>query len=266
MTLTIEYPMLWLTAFMTGLLGSGHCFAMCGGSASSLGTLNLQGKNQQSRAAVFIQALQFNLGRIAGYGLAGGVAAGLVGVIPAISGLEMIATGLRLITAILVGLIGLRYLFDWNGLNRIERLGARLWPGIAPLAARLARSPGSSSRILLGVCWGFLPCGLVYTLLLTAASTAHVLLGATVMIAFGLGTIPSMLGLTLAAPSLAAILKDKDFRRFIGLSLAILAAWMAFTALTMGKNHSAHHHVMLDAQLSYPHAMMNGASAELDDW
>jgi uncharacterized protein len=83
--------------------------------------------------------------------------------------------------------------------------------------------------------------------LLTAASTANAAAGASVMLAFGAGTLPSMLGLTLAAPALASVLKDRDFRRFIGFSLVLLAAWMFFSTYSMGGFGSAtegstHHH------------------------
>jgi len=227
---------------MAGLLGSGHCFAMCGGIAGALGALMPLGQSRRSRAAVLLQALQFNLGRLTGYALAGALLAGMVGAIPKLPGLEFLGIGLRLLTATLVAMIGLRYAFDWNGLNRIEQWGARLWPKISPMAVRLARSPGSRSRLLLGLCWGFLPCGLVYTLLLTAAASGHAVTGAAVMLAFGLGTLPSMLGLTLAAPALAGILKDREVRRFIGFSLVLLAAWMAFSLFSMNSGSPTHQH------------------------
>ncbi len=242
--LVVEWFAVWLTAFMAGLLGSGHCFAMCGGIAGGLGTMSIKAG---SRAGAFLRALQFNGGRLTAYVLAGGLTAGLLGIFPQIAGLEYLGIVLRLLTAILIALIGFRYLFAWRGLDFIERLGARFWPRISPIAARLATSPGPLNRLLLGLCWGFLPCGLVYTLLLTAASTGHAVAGAGVMLAFGLGTLPSMLGLTLAAPALAGVLRDTDFRRFIGLSLILLAAWMVFSLFSMGHFNptqagSLHHH------------------------
>lgn len=249
---------LWLTAFMAGLLGSGHCFAMCGGIAGSLGVAGLAksnldqsnlGKSASGKplmgeyGATAWKALQFNLGRIFGYAMAGAVTALLLGGISQLSGLQWLAVLLRGLTALLVLLIGFRYLFEWRGLNAIERWGARVWSRIAPLANRFASSPGVAARLMLGLCWGFLPCGLVYTLLLTAASTANAVSGASVMLAFGMGTLPSMLGLTLAAPALATILKDRDFRRFIGLSLVLLAGWMLFSMYSMGGfNPAANEH------------------------
>ncbi len=229
---------------MAGLLGSGHCFAMCGGIAGGLGTLT---HPAEGKAGAFMRALQFNSGRLVAYGLAGGLSAGLLGIIPQLSGLEYLGIALRLITALMVAMIGLRYLLEWRGMDFIEHLGARFWPRISPIAARLATSPGTVNRLLLGLCWGFLPCGLVYTLLLTAASTGHAIAGAGVMLAFGLGTLPSMLGLTLAAPAIASVLKDAHFRRFIGLSLILMAAWMVISLYGMvgfsgTETGSGHHH------------------------
>jgi sulfite exporter TauE/SafE len=242
-----ETGLLWLPAFMAGLLGSGHCFAMCGGIAGGLGAIavakpvphNIARQHTNlDKATAGLRALQFNLGRLAGYALLGGLLAGLAGLVPRVAGLEFMAVALRLATAVLVALIGLRYALGWQSLDGLEKLGSRVWQRVAPLATGLAagqaKSPGFLNRLLLGACWGFLPCGLVYTLLLTATATANAVTGATVMLAFGLGTLPSMLGLTLAAPALAGVLRDKDFRRFIGFSLVLLAAWMMFSALTMG--------------------------------
>jgi sulfite exporter TauE/SafE len=234
---------LWLSAFMAGLLGSGHCFAMCGGIAGSLGTKSL-GKQRMAAAG---SALQFNLGRISGYAIAGAVTALLLGSVGKLPGVQWFGICLRMLTVLLVMLIGFRYLFEWRGLDIIERWGAAVWSRIAPYAGRFASKPGAAGRLMLGLCWGFLPCGLVYTLLLTAASTGTAFAGATVMLAFGLGTLPSMLGLTLAAPTLSAILKDRDFRRFIGLSLVLLAIWMLFSIVSMGGfslavDGNTHHH------------------------
>lgn len=239
--------LLWLPAFMAGLLGSGHCFAMCGGIAGGLGAMAIPKpgprnttprNNALGKATAGLRALQFNLGRLASYALVGGLLAGLAGFVPQVAGLEFVAVALRLATALLVALIGLRYALGWQSLDFLEKLGSRVWLRIAPLATRLAagqaKSPGPLDRLLLGVCWGFLPCGLVYTMLLTATASANAFTGATVMLAFGLGTLPSMLGLTLAAPALAGILRDEDFRRFVGFSLVLLAAWMIFSTLTMG--------------------------------
>jgi sulfite exporter TauE/SafE len=138
---------------------------------------------------------------------------------------------LRVLTATMILLIGLRFLFDIGLLDRVERLGSGVWRRIRPLAARFAARPGAGGRFLVGVCWGLLPCGLVYTMLLTAASTASPQGGAAVMLAFGAGTLPSMLAMAWAAPALQTILEDLWVRRIIGFGLVVLAAWTLGLAL-----------------------------------
>jgi hypothetical protein len=219
-------PAVLVTAFMAGLLGSGHCFGMCGGIAGSLGALPRVGSR-----SLILPGLQFNAGRLLGYALLGALAGGILGAAGDIMTLKSIGRWLRGLTALMVLLIGLRFLLDWRGLDLIERSGAGLWRRILPLAVRISQRHDWIGRLGLGLCWGFLPCGLVYTVLMTAASTGSSLAGATTMFAFGLGTLPAMLGLTVAAPALNVFLGDRLVRRIVGFSLVVLAAWM-FVLLT----------------------------------
>ena len=96
-------------------------------------------------------------------------------------------------------------------------------------------------RTGLGVLWGFLPCGLVYTVLMTAASTGAAVNGALTMFAFGAGTAPAMMGMTVAAPALSTFLSDRLVRRIVGFSLIVLAVWMVLPILAgSGAGHAGH--------------------------
>lgn len=229
-------PALWATAFLAGLLGSAHCFGMCGGIAGSLGALG-----GASNRSIALPALQFNFGRILGYALLGTLAAGVLGAAAEIMALRPLGQWLRGLTALMVLLIGLRFLLNWRGLDLIEKGGAGLWRRIMPIAARVSQRHDWIGRLGLGVCWGFLPCGLVYSVLVTAASTASALAGAGIMIAFGAGTLPAMLGLTVAAPALHSFLSDRYVRRIVGFSLVVLALWM-FLSLPGSPGGSRNHH------------------------
>lgn len=229
-------PAVLSAAFLAGLLGSGHCFGMCGGIAGSLGALS--GMGQRGMA---LPALQFNLGRMLGYAVLGAIAGGIIGAAGEIMALKPMGKWLRGITAGMVLLIGLRFLLDWRGLDLIERGGAGLWRRIAPVAARFSQRHDWIGRVGLGLCWGFLPCGLVYTVLMTAASTGAAGSGAATMAAFGLGTLPAMFGMTLAAPALGQFLSDRLVRRIVGFGLVVLAAWMAYPLLAAG-SHGPHMH------------------------
>jgi sulfite exporter TauE/SafE len=226
-------PLALLAACMAGLLGSGHCFAMCGGIAGSLGTF--------AGARPFASALQFNLGRLLSYVLLGSFFGGLLGLLGNTLDLQGWGKGLRVLTALLVAVIGLRMLTNWRGLALLERGGAVLWRKVQPLAVWAGRQPIPISRLLVGLCWGFLPCGLVYTVLFSAAASGSALGGGLTMLAFGLGTLPSMLALSLLAPSIASLLGDRDIKRAVGLALMLLAAWMLFTLFAGMSGGHAHH-------------------------
>jgi sulfite exporter TauE/SafE len=230
-------PAVWTAAFLTGLLGSGHCFGMCGGIAGSLGAL----AGASGKRGLFLPAVQFNLGRMLGYAILGAVAAGIIGAAGEIMALKAYGKWLRGITALMVMFIGIRFLVDWSGLSIIEKGGAGIWKRIAPLAVRVSQRHDWIGRTGLGILWGFLPCGLVYTVLITAASTGGALAGAITMAAFGAGTLPSMLGLTMAAPALSSFLSDRFVRRIVGFSLVVLALWMFFTLLAPLTGETHHH-------------------------
>lgn len=226
-------PAVLTTAFLAGLLGSGHCFGMCGGIAAGLGAM--------SRGRALAPALQFNLARLFSYAVLGLIAAT---VLSGVSGLMPIARWLRLLTAVMILLIGLKFLFNFRGIEFIERGGAGLWKKIMPFAMKAGNRQDWIGRILLGISWGFIPCGLVYSVLMTAASTANPVSGALTMLAFGAGTLPAMLGLTAAAPALSSFLEDRTVRRVIGFALVVLALWtvlMMWAAINQGPMNHTHH-------------------------
>jgi sulfite exporter TauE/SafE len=224
------------TAFLAGLLGAGHCFGMCGGIAGGLGAMS-------AGRGAWLSAILFNGGRVLSYSLMGGVLALLIGTAGDALSVPAWSRWLRFLTAILIGLIGLRFLFDWKGIAQIEKAGAGLWRRITPLVNRAARHPGPMGRLALGLCWGFLPCGMVYTVLLTAVSTGTFGSGFLTMLAFGTGTLPALLGMTLWAPALAGFLQERTTRRLVGIGLLLLAAWTLFVLFgTGGGAHHHHHH------------------------
>lgn len=225
-----------VTAFLAGLLGSGHCFAMCGAIAAT------PALTRPDNAARWAVPLVFNGGRLVSYAILGAVVALLAAAPGSSSGLAPSwGQALRLLTAILILLIGLQFLFGWNLLGPLERLGGRLWARVRPLTARTAQFGPLTGRWLLGLCWGLLPCGLVYSILFLAASSGHALSGALVMLAFGVGTLPSMLGMGWAGESISLFVRDRFVRRFIGAGLVLLAAWAMLSALSMQAGAHALH-------------------------
>jgi len=181
----------FLALFIVGLLGGGHCAGMCGGI---VGALSLQGP--QGAASIPIH-LAYNLGRIASYVVAG-LCAGLLG--QAIGGLGGFQTGLYLFASLMLVAMGLYLLGITQFLAPLERGGQSLWQRIQPLTRRFLPVRGPAQALPLGLLWGWLPCGLVYSALTTALAAGSAGKGALLMLAFGLGTLPNLLlaGLLLA--------------------------------------------------------------------
>ena len=230
------------TAFFVGLLGSGHCFGMCGGIASGLGSISVHTEGSENTKPRAASALLFNFGRILSYAALGLISAWIMSRVGKVLNVPQWSMILRALTALMIFLIGLQFLFNWQTLAGIERAGAKVWKYILPLAVRASSLPGGSGRLLLGLCWGLLPCGLVYSVLLTASAANSPVLGALVMLAFGVGTLPSMLGMSLAAPALAAMLTDKWTRKLMGAALILLAVLSISLMVIHMQGKKAHQH------------------------
>jgi hypothetical protein len=118
-------------------------------------------------------------------------------------------------------------LSGWRLLGPLESAGSGLWRRIAPWAGRQGQAGGLGGAIGLGLAWGWLPCGMTYSMLLLAATTASVPLGAAVMLAFGLGTLPSMVTATVAFERMARLLSSRATLRNV--AGALLLAFGLYT-------------------------------------
>ena len=231
-----------LTAFFVGLLGSGHCFGMCGGIAAGLGSLPVPDEALRGSKPRATSAILFNFGRIVSYACLGLASAWILASAGQILNVPQWSMILRFLTALMIFLIGVQFLFNWQTLAIIERGGAKIWKYVLPLAIRASSLPGGSGRLMLGLCWGLLPCGLVYSVLLTASAAGSPVSGALVMFAFGVGTLPSMLGMSLAAPTLAAMLSDKWTRKLMGAALIFLAVLSVTLMVIKMQSNGGHQH------------------------
>ncbi|MFT3898370.1 MAG: sulfite exporter TauE/SafE family protein [Thermomonas sp.] len=210
-------------ALLTGLLGGVHCAAMCGGIAT--------GFPLASRG--WWAALQPNLGRVAGYALAGAIVGGFGHGLLGVARVPALGIAMRAMVGIVLVIAGLR-LLDRKG--RLPRFfggpANRLWLRLRPLQRRLIPADTAGKRVALGLLWGWMPCGLSTTLLAAAwlqASAAH---GAMTMAAFGLGTLPVMVPLTWAGARLGQRLQRGPLRTGAGLlviaagALTLAAPWL----------------------------------------
>jgi sulfite exporter TauE/SafE len=213
-------PMTFVAALAAGFLGSGHCLGMCGGIA---GALQLGPETGRTRRAA-LATLQ-NLGRILSYMLAGALVGAIGGGIGHAGGWHWWPQMLRIATAAVMILIGLTLATRWRGFSALERWGAHFWSKLAPLARRLLPARTPAQALAAGMLWGWLPCGLVYTLLAAAAVSGGAIAGAGVMLGFGLGTLPAMLGAGLAAGALTRKPYMGTLRRLAGVLLIVFGVW-----------------------------------------
>lgn len=217
-----------VTAFMAGMLGSTHCLTMCGGIASALGATRAPGAHRG-------YPLLYQCGRLTSYAAAGGLA-GALG-LAAGSGFALARWGqvLRLATAAVVVLIGLDLALGSSIRLRLlrlpERVGARLWRRTLPMVTRTLPAGGSARAYTLGMLWGWLPCGLVYSVLVAAAVAGSAARGSAVMLSFGLGTLPAMLGVNYAGAHLG--LRDGTVARLFGAVIVACGLWSASMPLAM---------------------------------
>ncbi|WP_242101649.1 sulfite exporter TauE/SafE family protein [Lysobacter sp. M2-1] len=204
-------PIDWLViggALLSGLLGGAHCAAMCGGIATGL--------SLQQRGGWWM-ALQPNLGRIAGYVLAGVAVGGIGHGLLDLASLPPLTTALRAAVGAVLIVAALRLLDRRGRLSFLGASGGRLWQWLRPLQRRFLPADNAGKRIALGVLWGWMPCGLSTTLLAAAWLQASALHGGLTMAAFGLGTLPVMLPLTWAGARVGQRLQRGGWRTAMGL-------------------------------------------------
>ncbi|MGI9245268.1 MAG: sulfite exporter TauE/SafE family protein [Steroidobacteraceae bacterium] len=232
-------------ALLAGLAGSGHCLAMCGGIS---GALAMRGAAGDAAAATFgvrlWTALAYNGARVASYALAGGLAGGLGRTLLRAVDVAPLSVALRVVAGLVMIAAAGRLLFGWRLLDPLEAGGSALWRRILPSVSPRARGRGGlGGALTLGFAWGWLPCGLTYSMLLLAATTASVPTGAAVMAAFGLGTLPSMVAAAVTFDRAARLLASRATLRTVAGSLLLaFGAWTVGNAAyhALAHTHGAH--------------------------
>jgi hypothetical protein len=235
-------PALAASAFALGLAGAGHCLGMCGGIAAAL---NLGG--QRSLAVT----LSYHSGRITSYTLLGG----LLGLAASSIDIAAWTMGLRYLAGLLLIGMGL-YIADWwRGMALLERAGARLWQPVQRLSSRWLPVRRWPQGFALGLCWGLMPCGLIYSSLAWAATAQNAATSALMMFLFGLGTLPAMLATSLGADRLQGFLRRRGLKLLIAVLLIASGVWTLYITIAHGSHlqHGGHgtHQQMDHSQMDH---------------
>ena len=219
----------YLTAFMMGLIGSGHCVAMCGGVASSL-QLAVKDPTQAKLFTVL-----YNLGRLLSYSLAGALVAGVSSYFASQS--LLLSQFLTYLSALFMVLVGLYIMRLAATLNWLESLGkAAVWQHLVKLNRYLMPLDSKTKALAYGALWGWLPCGLVYSALTWSISAPSALEGALFMCVFALGTSPAMLSLGWTAQTASKWLNKPIFRLIMG-NFLVFYGFYLFTIAVLKAVH-----------------------------
>lgn len=237
-----------IPVFMIGLLGGVHCVGMCGGIVSAFSVapgarrvIPVAVRDVRASAHAVqddaLRVLAYNAGRITSYAAAGAIAGGLAGSARTLSSLSSIQVGGNWLANLMLVALGLYLMDAWHGLARLEAAGKLVWKRVQPMMKHLVPIDTPAKALALGALWGWVPCGMVYSVLLTAMFSGSAMSGAAVMLAFGLGTMPVLLTMGMLGTRLQVWTRQRSIRMMSGLivlSFGLLGLFRAGNGVSLG--------------------------------
>ncbi len=227
-------PITLTSAFLLGFFSTLHCIGMCGGIIGAL-SLSLPVEIRNNKARLFSFVLSYNVGRIISYSLAGLIAGAVgTGVLQS-AGFDQGHSVLKYIGVSMMVAIGL-YLTGWlPQLASVEKIGVPLWKRLEPFGRKLVPVISLPRALAYGMVWGWLPCGLVYFVLIWALTAGDAVSGALTMLAFGLGTLPTLIAAGFMTSWITRFARSARARQIVGLLIIAMAIGSLFIPM-------AHHH------------------------
>jgi sulfite exporter TauE/SafE len=221
----------FLAVFLIGLLGGVHCAGMCGGIVSAL-SLQMPGKS--GGGAAWTIHLAYNLGRISSYAVAGALMGALGSFGLLLNNALPVQMTLYIAANLMMVALGLYLTGITGALAFTERAGQWLWRRIQPATKRFLPARGAVQAFPLGLLWGWLPCGLVYSVLAMALLTGSALRGAATLLAFGLGTLPNLMLAGLLLARFRSVVQGRALRLGSGLLVLGFGVYGLLNAATLG--------------------------------
>lgn len=209
----------YFTLFLIGFLGGGHCMGMCGGLSTAF-ALQLP-PHIPRLGLIFLM----NAGRISSYVLIGILlgALGQLGI--SLDQTHTLQKVLFIMAHLLLLMLGLYLAGIFDGARHIESVGKPIWRWLNPFLNRLLPIRRVSACFGVGLLWGWLPCGMVYSASLYALGSGSAIKGGLLMLAFALGTLPNLLAMGYFAVQLKSILQNQTVRLIAGLLICLWALW-----------------------------------------
>lgn len=234
-----------LLAFLLGISSSLHCIGMCGGIISALSIAHSGTGNAQGRAHAGL-IFSYNLGRILSYCVAGFI----VGTVATLSSFFASGTAyllLQSIASLFLLALGFHIAGVFPQLKIIETVGMQAWQKLRPVAGKFIPADTLPRALVAGGIWGWLPCGLVYSVLLWTLSSANPLMGTLYMLFFGLGTLPAMIATGLFSSTVFSFATKGKFRVVAGVLIILLGMGSFYLNIQVllapsGEQQHMHHH------------------------
>lgn len=222
-----------LSALLIGLWSAGHCLAMCGGLAIAAGQSNRRQLNASTQQRGIVLA-GWQLGRVLSYTFMGFMVGAFGAFFLAQAPIVLIRQTAFVMANLMLIALGLHVAQLWNGITQLERIGQVVWRWIQPLATAtlVPQTPGHPQPVQetlralrAGAIWGWLPCGLVYSMVITASVSGSAVNGALWMLAFGLGTMPALWMTSMASHRFTDHFRRPVVRKAAGLLIIAFGLW-----------------------------------------
>jgi len=219
-----------IAAFAVGFFGGVHCVGMCGGIVGALSFGLPEEKRNRLRGNLPFLLL-YNVGRIGSYTLAGALAGGLGAWAIDLLSIRQLQLWLQLLAGVFMILMGLYLNGWWRVLVRVEQAGSIVWRRLEPLGRKLLPVQRPGQALMLGMLWGWLPCGLVYSVLIWTLISGGAKEGAMLMMSFGAGTLPNLLAMGVFAVLLQKLVQQSWVKQLSGGTVMLFGIYMLWRAI-----------------------------------
>lgn len=219
----------YLAVFVVGFLGGVHCVGMCGGIVGAL-SLGITDEKRLQVKSNLPYLLLYNLGRITSYTLAGAIVGGFGALAVDLLSIRQAQLYLQVLAAVFMILLGLYLSGWWRVLVRVEQAGNLIWQRLEPLGRKVLPVKHPFQALLLGLVWGWLPCGLVYSVLVMSLMSGDAMTGALLMMSFGLGTLPNLLAMGIFAAFIQRLVQKEWVRQLAGSTVILFGIYTLWQA------------------------------------
>ncbi len=233
----------YLVTFNIGLFSAMHCVGMCGGIIGAM-MYAVPDELKRRKLVLYSMNVVSNLGRISSYTIAGLLLSFLGINLLDFNQLEYGHLVIQVVFAFILILIGMNIAGWFPQLKKIEYIGQRFWRFIQPVGKKILPVDSILKAYLAGMLWGWVPCGLVYSVLLLSLASNNVLEGTLIMLSFGLGTLLPLVATGIFMDYLKQLRQNRVARQMAGCLIIVTGLLMPVSSYYFIGQHDQHTHHM----------------------